>query len=72
MLDTDTVELTFLPYITEEDVVVCTWISFVNENADGFEGDPEELQRIADTLDAGEIYFDGGGASASFQLKKVN
>ena len=71
MLDTDKVELTFIPYETEQDVVVCTFISFVNENADGFEGNLEELEEIANTLDRGEIYFGGGGASASFQLRKV-
>jgi hypothetical protein len=80
MKDTDRVELLDPNYNWDESIPEeadwiteweGTWKEFVDANADGFEGTPEEVQEIAGTLDRGETHWFGGGASSLFFLKKV-
>ena len=48
-----------------------TWKEFVDDNIDaGMER--EEIKEVEDTLDRGEAYTFGGGASSVFILRKIN
>jgi hypothetical protein len=45
------------------------WGEFVDANSDGMTF--EELQAIGETLARGETYHGGGGALATFQLRRA-